>query len=123
VILGATASAAIERHLASEERVRMLAQAAAMDAGGGSVEVAVNTADGDTADSIYLTVTGLSAEIADDGQVGRGNRVNGLITPCRPMSLEAAAGKDSVTHTATDLRALSRLPRARRLLCRRRLRS
>jgi S-adenosylmethionine synthetase len=47
---------------------------------------------------VYLTVTGLSAEQGDDGQVGRGNRVTGLITPCRSMSLEAAAGKNPVTH-------------------------
>jgi S-adenosylmethionine synthetase len=84
---------------AKKECVRALAQTAAAEAAGGSVEVAVNTADGDTADSVYLTVTGLSAEAADDGQVGRGNRVNGLITPYRPMSLEAAAGKNPVTHT------------------------
>ena len=58
----------------------------------------MNTADGETADSVYLTVTGTSAEGGDDGQVGRGNRVNGLITPYRPMSLEAAAGKNPVTH-------------------------
>jgi S-adenosylmethionine synthetase len=43
---------------------------------------------------IYLTVLGLSAEHGDDGQVGRGNRVSGLITPCREMSLEAPAGKN-----------------------------
>ncbi|MBR8048761.1 methionine adenosyltransferase [Burkholderia vietnamiensis] len=47
---------------------------------------------------LYLTVTGLSAEQGDDGEVGRGNRVNGLITPYRPMSLEAAAGKNPVAH-------------------------
>lgn len=47
---------------------------------------------------LYLTVTGLSAEMGDDGQVGRGNRVNGLITPGRPMSLEAAAGKNPASH-------------------------
>jgi S-adenosylmethionine synthetase len=47
---------------------------------------------------VYLTVTGLGAEHGDDGQVGRGNRVNGLITPGRTMSLEAAAGKNSVAH-------------------------
>lgn len=47
---------------------------------------------------LYLTVTGLSAEMGDDGQVGRGNRVNGLITPGRAMSLEAAAGKNPRSH-------------------------
>ena len=46
----------------------------------------------------YLTLTGLSLENGDDGSVGRGNRVNGLITPFRPMSTEAAAGKNPVTH-------------------------
>ena len=61
----------------------------------------VNTLDDPDAggeDGVYLTVTGLSAEQGDDGEVGRGNRVNGLITPCRPMSLEAAAGKNPASH-------------------------
>lgn len=47
---------------------------------------------------LHLTVTGLSGEMGDDGQVGRGNRVSGLITPGRAMSLEAAAGKNPVSH-------------------------
>ncbi|MGB7542798.1 MAG: methionine adenosyltransferase [Burkholderiales bacterium] len=86
-------------YFAKKARVRALAAEAAGEAAGGAVEVEVNTADGDTSASIYLTVTGLSAEAGDDGQVGRGNRINGLITPYRPMSLEAAAGKNPVTHT------------------------
>jgi S-adenosylmethionine synthetase len=63
-----------------------------------SCRVSVNAGDDLQAGDVYLTVTGLSAESGDDGQVGRGNRVNGLITPGRPMSLEAAAGKNPVTH-------------------------
>jgi S-adenosylmethionine synthetase len=47
---------------------------------------------------IYLTLTGTSAEDADSGQVGRGNRVNGLISMNRPMGTEAAAGKNPVSH-------------------------
>ncbi|NTV05367.1 MAG: methionine adenosyltransferase [Chlorobiaceae bacterium] len=47
---------------------------------------------------IYLTVLGTSAEGADGGEVGRGNRVNGLISFGRPISLEAAAGKNPVCH-------------------------
>ena len=86
-------------YFAKKERVRLLAAAAAREAAGGEVEVEVNAADGDTAESVYLTVSGLSAEAGDDGQVGRGNRVNGLITPYRPMSLVAAAGKNPVSHT------------------------
>ncbi len=62
------------------------------------VDVRINAADGETEDSIYLTVSGTSAEIGDDGETGRGNRINGLITPCRPMTLEAAAGKNPITH-------------------------
>ncbi len=46
----------------------------------------------------YLTVTGTSAEDADCGQVGRGNRVNGIIPLNRPIGSEAAAGKNPVSH-------------------------
>jgi len=60
--------------------------------------VHLNAADDEENGSIYLTLTGTSAEAGDDGQVGRGNRVNGLITPFRPMSLEAAAGKNPISH-------------------------
>ena len=62
------------------------------------VRVSVNTADNPSRRIVYLTVTGTSAENGDDGNTGRGNRVHGLITPCRPMSLEAAAGKNPVNH-------------------------
>lgn len=62
------------------------------------VHIAVNVADDITRGSIYMTVTGTSAEAGDDGEAGRGNRVNGLITPFRPMTIESAAGKNPVTH-------------------------
>ena len=62
------------------------------------LSVSVNRADVDETESVYLTVTGTSAEAGDDGQVGRGNRPNGIITPYRPMTLEAAAGKNPTTH-------------------------
>ena len=62
------------------------------------VEVYVNTADIPDRGIFYLTVTGTSAEHGDDGMTGRGNRSYGLITPLRPMSLEAAAGKNPVNH-------------------------
>jgi len=62
------------------------------------VTIDVNTADDPELGRYYLTVTGLSMEAGDDGSVGRGNRANGLITPCRPMSLEATAGKNPVNH-------------------------
>jgi len=64
----------------------------------GNLGIDINTADDYDSGSVYLTVTGTSAEQGDDGQVGRGNRVNGLITPYRPMTLEAAAGKNPVSH-------------------------
>ena len=60
--------------------------------------IEINTADNYQTESIYLTVSGTSAEAGDDGEVGRGNRINGLITPYRPMSLEAVAGKNPISH-------------------------
>jgi S-adenosylmethionine synthetase len=62
------------------------------------VRVAVNTADDPAGGSVYLTVTGTSAEGGDDGEAGRGNRANGLISPYRPMTMESVAGKNPVTH-------------------------
>jgi S-adenosylmethionine synthetase len=62
------------------------------------VDVSVNAADDIATGRIFLTVTGTSAESGDDGQAGRGNRVNGLITPGRPMTIESVAGKNPVTH-------------------------
>ncbi len=74
-----------------------------------SIEVDINTADGATEDSLYLTVTGTSAEAGDDGEAGRGNRVNGLITPNRPMTLESVAGKNPITHVGKLYNVLASL--------------
>lgn len=65
-----------------------------------SVQVEVNTLDDPNRGSggVYLTVLGTSAEGGDGGEVGRGNHVNGIISLCRPMSSEAAAGKNPVSH-------------------------
>ncbi|SNB47314.1 methionine adenosyltransferase [Geobacter sp. DSM 9736] len=49
-------------------------------------------------EGVYLTLLGTSAEDADSGQVGRGNRVNGLISVNRPLGTEAAAGKNPTSH-------------------------
>ncbi|MGQ9759709.1 MAG: methionine adenosyltransferase [Candidatus Methanomethylicaceae archaeon] len=62
------------------------------------VEIFLNNADRPDLGIVYITVTGTSAEMGDDGETGRGNRANGLITPSRPMSLEATAGKNPVSH-------------------------
>ncbi len=65
------------------------------------IDVFLNTADnekGTKTSDFYLTISGTSAEMGDDGSVGRGNRVSGLITPARPMSMEASAGKNPYNH-------------------------
>ncbi|MEM2110488.1 MAG: methionine adenosyltransferase [Candidatus Bathyarchaeia archaeon] len=64
------------------------------------IQVQLNTLDvpGRGIDGVYLTVLGTSADGADSGQVGRGNRVNGLISLNRPQCSEAAAGKNPVSH-------------------------
>jgi S-adenosylmethionine synthetase len=73
------------------------------------VTIDVNTADDPELGRYYLTVTGCSMEAGDDGSVGRGNRANGLITPCRPMSLEASAGKNPVNHVGKIYNLLGNL--------------
>ncbi len=71
------------------------------------VIVHVNTADDIRKKSVFLTVTGTSAEMGDDGSVGRGNRCNGLITPNRPMSMEATSGKNPINHIGKMYNLLS----------------
>ncbi|MBI4279617.1 MAG: methionine adenosyltransferase [Armatimonadetes bacterium] len=64
------------------------------------ISLAVNHLDepGRGLGGMYLSVLGTSAESGDSGQIGRGNRVNGLIAVNRPMGTEAAAGKNPVSH-------------------------
>jgi S-adenosylmethionine synthetase len=56
---------------------------------------------------LYLTVLGTSADTGDSGQVGRGNNVVGVIPLNRPMSSEAAAGKNPVSHVGKIYNLLS----------------
>ena len=69
----------------------------------------INTGDNYKNNVYYLTVTGLSQEMGDDGSVGRGNRCNGLITPYRPMSMEATSGKNPITHIGKLYNVMSKL--------------
>ncbi|MGI6009824.1 MAG: methionine adenosyltransferase [Methanomethylophilus sp.] len=73
------------------------------------LKVDVNTGDDYKRGVYYLTVTGLSQEMGDDGSVGRGNRCNGLITPFRPMSMEATSGKNPITHVGKIYNVLSNI--------------
>jgi len=58
-------------------------------------------------EGVYLTLTGTSAEDADSGQVGRGNRANGLIAFSRPTGGEATAGKNPAAHAGKVYSVLS----------------
>jgi S-adenosylmethionine synthetase len=72
------------------------------------VSIDLNSLDvrGRGIDGLYLTVSGTSAEAGDSGQVGRGNNVAGVIPLNRPMSSEAAAGKNPVSHVGKIYNAL-----------------
>lgn len=73
-------------------------RAAATEALGREPAGEANAAAGDPgAESAYLAVIGTSAGTGDDGRTGRDKRVNGVIAPARPMTIESLAGKDLVT--------------------------
>jgi S-adenosylmethionine synthetase len=74
-----------------------------------AVSIDINTLDDPSRGEggMYLTVLGTSAEGGDGGQVGRGNRVNGLIPFNRPQTTEAAAGKNPVNHVGKIYNILS----------------
>jgi len=64
-----------------------------------AIQIDINTLDDPHSyDAMYLTVLGTSAEGSDSGEVGRGNRANGIISLSRPQSIEAHAGKNPVNH-------------------------
>ncbi len=84
------------------EELSKMAEKSSMD-----VKFKLNAADNPKHGEFYLTVTGTSAEQGDDGNTGRGNRVNGLISPMRQYSMEATAGKNPVNHTGKILNALA----------------
>ncbi len=90
--------ASLAAYLVAKETIAAIARRTALQNGARDVSVEVNAADNPDAGSVYLTVTGTSAEAGDDGEAGRGNRINGLITPFRPMTMESVAGKNPVTH-------------------------
>ncbi len=83
-----------QMHEAVEEFIR--SDTTALD----RVTLSLNTLDqpGRGLGGMYLSVTGTSAECGDSGQIGRGNKVNGVIALNRPMGTEAAAGKNPVSH-------------------------
>jgi S-adenosylmethionine synthetase len=88
----------INEYVRKKREARALALQAASRVTRLSVETTINAADNLDSGSVFLTVTGTSAEAGDDGEVGRGNRTGGLITPYRVMTLEAAAGKNPISH-------------------------
>lgn len=59
------------------------------------IKVEINTLDDPQRgeNGMYLTVLGISADGADSGQVGRGNRANGLISLNRPQSMRPTREK------------------------------
>lgn len=74
-----------------------------------SLDLQLNRLDlpGKDVAGVYLSLVGTSAESGDSGEVGRGNRVNGLISLNRPASAEAAAGKNPVSHVGKLYNVLS----------------
>jgi S-adenosylmethionine synthetase len=73
------------------------------------VNIIINNLDNEDKgiDGLYLTVLGTSADSSDSGEVGRGNRVNGVTSLMRPAGSEAAAGKNPVTHIGKIYNALA----------------
>jgi S-adenosylmethionine synthetase len=89
--------------------VANLARAAVLEVADMDLAVTVNAGDDLEEGNVYLTVTGSSAEMGDDGSAGRGNRFGGLITPGRPMTMESVAGKNPVTHVGKVYNVLAHL--------------
>jgi S-adenosylmethionine synthetase len=71
------------------------------------LKVYLNTRDNFDLPELYLTAIGSSIESGDIGLVGRGNRINGLISSNHPISIEAPYGKNPVYHVGKIYSILS----------------
>lgn len=99
-------------YLSAKEEVKDRIENLAAKVTDKEVNIYINTGDDPEAideSGYYLVVTGTSAEHGDDGATGRGNRANGLITPMRPMSMEAAAGKNPINHVGKLYNVLAQM--------------
>lgn len=87
-----------QEYLSNLEKARADMMDLAESRGVYDIEIFINTRDIVGKEEFYLTAIGSSIESGDEGVVGRGNRINGLITPQKPMSIEGASGKNPVYH-------------------------
>lgn len=88
----------IEEYKKNIEFARSVIFFIAKEMGIAFLDLHTNTRDNYDNSELYLTATGSSIESGDEGLVGRGNRINGLISPTKLMSMEGACGKNPVYH-------------------------
>jgi S-adenosylmethionine synthetase len=63
-----------------------------------NISISINPSDDMSKEILYLRHTGSSIESGDEGVVGRGNRIDGIISSCRPYSIEGLNGKNPAYH-------------------------
>jgi S-adenosylmethionine synthetase len=63
-----------------------------------NINLSINTRDNYKRCELYLTAIGSSIESGDEGLVGRGNRLGGVIASQKPYSMEGICGKNPVYH-------------------------
>lgn len=79
-----------------EQEIRRLAAETAPDYE--LKELVMNSGDDLNARKVYMNLSGSSIESGDEGMVGRGNRMGGVIAPFRPYTMEGIAGKNPRYH-------------------------
>ena len=96
----ATAAASPTDYFARVEQIRTIITSLADKAipDHDLAELVVNSADTLKGRKLYMNFTGSSIESGDEGMVGRGNRMGGLIAPLRPWTMEGISGKNPVYH-------------------------
>ncbi|MFH1859232.1 MAG: methionine adenosyltransferase [Patescibacteria group bacterium] len=88
----------IEEYKQNLDTARTEIHKTAKEIGINDLELFCNTRDNLETKELYLTAIGSSIESGDEGLVGRGNRINGVISPTKLMSMEGSCGKNPVYH-------------------------
>lgn len=99
----------VNEYLSNKELLKRKIINACKEKFGVDIYLKINARDKINLDDIdlYLTYTGSSIEMGDEGFVGRGNRIGGLITPRRFYSMEGICGKNPIYHTGKIYTVLS----------------
>jgi S-adenosylmethionine synthetase len=93
-----TKVASVEEYVHNSKKLLLALRETAATHSNIKTRIHLNPSDIPEKDVVYLRYTGSCIESGDEGVVGRGNRIGGVISACRSYSIEGLNGKNPSYH-------------------------